>query len=626
MTGKVEEVEDPIYETWLEDYETVAREQVNGDPMLHRACALWLVSSVVSPQSLRLTWGHVRTNLWFMAFGESGKTHKSVTLNHARLMAFEVRPGRGLPSEFSPEGLVVEMSGHVPCECSLCIDEVGGLLSSMDKKYMADVTDILCRAYDGTDIDRKLASNRFRATTPYLSIISATTESRFLETVTVQHMESGFLARFIPLVFQPPAFRATTTWKNEDTNDWNRLVERLKVISEKRFDWSITPEALAEYNAISEKIDALPNNPLDTRLKVCILKIAMVRHLARDDSTGVIELEDVRYGYRFTQEAKASFATLYAGLKDSTDLRHLRTLIRIHSPIKFASALQHSGITKEKHHRNIETLKDTGEIVEGGGQWKEHWIWTGLKNSLDGSSPVPPKFPSNQGTWRGAYPGWLYTREDSDAKEVAELFILDFPPISLYGPVYPTRHPIWKDPKLCSEVGCEKVKYAKERCESHYRQSRRTGKIESFAPSLSVGDITVEKIPCENGGCEAIDTPENDAVLSGFTKAQRRSMLNAVWVKSFNPSTMDAHDIERGLSFEKKLDGLNVPPRIAKLVVAESQADGLLVKESSGLGLGFDCDKEDPALIRPGGFDFVKEKEKKEKHTTGQGYKPVKRR
>lgn len=149
----------------------------------------------------KMAQGDIYPNTWIFILGISTSSRKSTVVNQARGFLEEITPATQLPSSFSPEGFLEELSENP--RSWLFKDEVGQLMRSMNKAYMSDMRDTFCDLYECKAYRRKLRKNQRTGlsetiiTDPYITMLVATTPSVFNEYATSLDLTSGWLLRYL---------------------------------------------------------------------------------------------------------------------------------------------------------------------------------------------------------------------------------------------------------------------------------------------------------------------------------------------------------------------------------------------------------------------------------------------
>lgn len=144
-------------------------------------------------------------NVYINQLGASTTAHKSTAMDDNEACIEELNDGQyhSAPSDGSPEGWLEGMAedgSHAYCNQ----DEVANYLARMHKHdYMAGMTDILNKVFDGATINKRNARkkgnqpSRWTIKDPYYNQLYATTAEKFSFVTTSMDVHSGFWVRFL---------------------------------------------------------------------------------------------------------------------------------------------------------------------------------------------------------------------------------------------------------------------------------------------------------------------------------------------------------------------------------------------------------------------------------------------
>lgn len=187
---------------FISQYLEYGKSTCDAYPEFHYGGALTILSVAVDRKLvLKLKQQSIYPNIWSFLLGASTISRKSTAIAKFEDILKVISPNKAIPKSFSPEALI-EFLSDFP-QAYLVKDEVAQLLSSMRKKYMADIRDFFSEIYDNRDFTRMLrTSNRknktsFEIKDPYVTQCVATTNTLFREYTTVLDLTSGWLMRFI---------------------------------------------------------------------------------------------------------------------------------------------------------------------------------------------------------------------------------------------------------------------------------------------------------------------------------------------------------------------------------------------------------------------------------------------
>lgn len=182
---------------------------------------LWVVGLAVARRCvLRLGFGEVFPNLYYLWVAPTTYYHKSTGLNAITDMVRDTMPHLLLPATTSPEMLVAKLAGERPSnydkllpfeqhnedlatrfagQRGIIIDEASKML--IPKKYMEGHTETMMEMFDAPRrLERELRGDgKLIVYNPALALIGATTPARLGRYITDSEWEDGLMARFLCL-------------------------------------------------------------------------------------------------------------------------------------------------------------------------------------------------------------------------------------------------------------------------------------------------------------------------------------------------------------------------------------------------------------------------------------------
>jgi hypothetical protein len=190
------------YKSLVTEFVEYAAERTDASITFLEATGYAILTGVVGRKAmLNLTTGKVVPSLWFQLIGESGISRKTTTIRFGQDILEAVDPSVIAPTDFSPEAFIDVMAARDGKPTIFIRDEFAEFYDALNnRQYQAGGKENLIRMYDGRSVRRKLRNDEFIIREPFLSILSATTESRFLATGKKDDVLSGFLARFALVV------------------------------------------------------------------------------------------------------------------------------------------------------------------------------------------------------------------------------------------------------------------------------------------------------------------------------------------------------------------------------------------------------------------------------------------
>jgi ribosomal protein S25 len=304
--------------TFVEEYVEWAKTLGDAAWQYHQAGAFICLSSMLAgPVRLPTSYGVMVPNLWFMILADTTLTRKTTAMDIAMDLVMEVDPDVILATDGSIEGLFTSLSLR-PGQPSIFLrDEFSGLLEQMNKKdYYAGMAETFTKMYDGKMQKRVLRKEVITVNEPVLIMFTGGIRERILSLLDYDSVSSGFLPRFLFITAEsditrlrplgPPTERSIG--KRELIRarlatihgHYRRLqevsVNGTKLVGQKRWDASLTPEAWERYNKF--EADMLKHGfesanrdlvtPVFDRLSKSTLKMAVLVAAARNLTDRVV--------------------------------------------------------------------------------------------------------------------------------------------------------------------------------------------------------------------------------------------------------------------------------------------------------------------------------------------------
>lgn len=185
--------------TWVDRYTQWASEQTDAPSQYHVVNSIVVLSALMCPYLfLRTSFGTIKPNVWAMILAGTTLTRKSTSMDMANAMIREVQPDYLLGTEGSPEGLFSELAERDGKIALFHRDEITGWMEAIIKKdYLAGTIEVFCQLYDGKQVRRVLRGKVFDIEDPNLVIMAGGIKTRMEEIMTMEHIRSGFIPRFI---------------------------------------------------------------------------------------------------------------------------------------------------------------------------------------------------------------------------------------------------------------------------------------------------------------------------------------------------------------------------------------------------------------------------------------------
>ncbi len=222
--------------TYIDDYVDYASDRVDSPLAYHEALALMQLSVVAGRNIFHPLKGSGHyANLFLLLLGPSSFFRKSASLKLTLNIIKEVSPDVFLSNDFSPEGLIDEMSQRNGQVSLVSRDEFAGFLGSVSRQeYRAGTKELLIRLYDGDEISRRLRGHSYVIKDSYFCMIGLCPLERLTAVISSDDYASGFLNRFLvvlpgnKLPFQPEEYGTS-----ESMMKFNELCHRLRSIRDR---------------------------------------------------------------------------------------------------------------------------------------------------------------------------------------------------------------------------------------------------------------------------------------------------------------------------------------------------------------------------------------------------------
>ena len=224
--------------------------------IFHLSNAIALVATAID-RNRWLAFQHKRVypNVFLLNIAGSGD-RKSTPMGYAKEALAAAYPKRLLSNDYSPEALIADLAARGDCSRGTAfMDEAGRILGTMRKGgYGEGLKDLLSELWDGPELfTRTLRGEAFTLRSVYINLVMATTNSRFLETVSSEDVTSGFFARFLPFVVIERVERRRLSLLTGETKSTGDALYRLLAEMGARLE---DPSAISITRAAVDRLDA----------------------------------------------------------------------------------------------------------------------------------------------------------------------------------------------------------------------------------------------------------------------------------------------------------------------------------------------------------------------------------
>lgn len=228
-------------EGFLEHYVAYASAHTDAPIEYHLGCGFGLMSSVVGRRAIEPLFRSY-PNLWILLLGPTTIFRKTTSLRIANRLLRKFAPESLIASDFSPQSLLGAVAEQQGGPAVFFRDETSGLFRAITRHgYMAGMSEILIKLFDGDPCSRKLRKEEINVEAPYLVWFGGAVTEKLLGAVGEEEIFSGLMVRFIlinPLgkgPFKPLTYASSEeAWQEED------LLSRLSGIKDKlQTPWSL---------------------------------------------------------------------------------------------------------------------------------------------------------------------------------------------------------------------------------------------------------------------------------------------------------------------------------------------------------------------------------------------------
>jgi hypothetical protein len=178
-------------------YTEWASARTGAPPSFHRYAALAVCGAALGNRLfVDMGWGRVYASQWLCLVGRT-ESHKSTAVNLACSLLGQADQSIELPHDFTREAmyefLAAKPSGLMRWR------EMGSVLRSMSREYNAGVLATLTDLWDSPHMTKRRTkgSGEVQITWPAVSIVAAAKPRWFVENISAEDIEGGFVARWL---------------------------------------------------------------------------------------------------------------------------------------------------------------------------------------------------------------------------------------------------------------------------------------------------------------------------------------------------------------------------------------------------------------------------------------------
>jgi hypothetical protein len=382
--------------TFIERYVEWAKTVGDAAWQYHQAGAFVILSSLLAgPVKLPTSFGTIVPNLWFMILADTTLTRKTTAMDLAIDLLVEVDSDIVLATDGSVEGLMTSLSMRPGRPSVFLRDEFSGMLEQFAKRdYYAGMMETLTKLYDGKYQKRVLRRETLEIRDPVLILFAGGIRDRVLSNLTVEHVGTGFLPRFVFITAESDVTRLRPLGPPTDNSLTGRediLSELRELYANYRTDTTIrangdeftlprnTVAQLSEgawllYNKLEAKmLESALRSPLATlmtptfdRLSKTGLKAAVLLAAARKlGNTVVVTEEDITRAFFYVEQWREYTLDVLANLGKSSMERVMERIyevIRSQPGIPRAHVMRQFHLTSRDAENHFTTLEQRGLI------------------------------------------------------------------------------------------------------------------------------------------------------------------------------------------------------------------------------------------------------------------------
>lgn len=192
--------QDFVEDDFVDTYKKWAIEATDAPAEYHElSCFVMLSAALAGHVRLDTSFGQLSMNIWGLILGGSTLTRKTTAMNFVKETLLDLDESIIIASEASPEGLLSGLSVRPDAVSVFYKDEISGLFESMRKReYMSGLPEIFTNLYDVPKVfTRRLRKDLIIVRRPYFILFGGGIRDRVYESLSEEHITSGFIPRFL---------------------------------------------------------------------------------------------------------------------------------------------------------------------------------------------------------------------------------------------------------------------------------------------------------------------------------------------------------------------------------------------------------------------------------------------
>jgi hypothetical protein len=253
-------IEDPelsdLPESWIDKYRNWASTHNDSPAKFHHLVGVSVLSTVMAPYAeLKTNFDTIRPNIWAMMLAGTTRFRKSTSMAYGINMLNDLGIDYLMGTDGSPEGIFSELHDRDGKVSMFHRDEITGWIKNSARDYMSGILESFTRFYDCREDKRVLRSGTIAIKEPRLVILSGGILQEMEHLITTDHINSGFLPRFILVTAEGKPNR-TTEIGPEEAEDRARAASREQILEELRTInafWTPKPTTTTVQTALGSK-------------------------------------------------------------------------------------------------------------------------------------------------------------------------------------------------------------------------------------------------------------------------------------------------------------------------------------------------------------------------------------
>lgn len=376
---------------FITDYLDYASEITDAPLEFHQFVSYGILASVIG-NKLFFAFGDTKIypNLWLILLAPSSAYRKTTSMSIGKRILSQVEPAAILPNEFSTEKLIETLAAR-PCG-TFFFSEFMSLMGLMARDYMQGAKSFLTDIYDcPMTYTRELKGKQFKIVDPCISLISATTQTWFVEKLKESDIGGGFLPRFL-IVPSNRKLKDMPLPPMADKDKQKTLTNHLKTLSSYSGQMVFSEDAKRVYLQWYQQQKGVELNSFSAfayRLQTYFIKIAMILQcshvpLKRIIDEGTANETKIVINWLLNSLKVVESGEMAFNRYQENDLKVTKLLQR-RGKLSRADVLMGTRLASRELNESMQTLTENGTLTitherpDGGGKAIQFWTLNTLK-------------------------------------------------------------------------------------------------------------------------------------------------------------------------------------------------------------------------------------------------------